>query len=308
MNEEQRKRLLAAAPGENMIFKDRSAFTDSEVKSAHIIAGNIAPGRLALCESLRFMQLDSAGAGDFTAPGVLPKGALLACATGTYGLAISEHMLGCLLAMQKKLYLYHNNQKERLWRKEGHVDSVYGSRVLILGAGDIGCAFAERVKALGAYTVGIRRTPSEKPQCLDELYTMDAIDRLLPEADVIAMSLPGTPATRHVLSRERLLLIKEGAYIINVGRGPAIDTDALTELASRFKGVSLDVTDPEPLPPDHPLWSKENVYITPHISGGYTLPATLDRIVTLAAVNIKSFLAGGPIKSLVDMDTGYRAR
>jgi len=308
VNREQKNRLLQSAPGCRFLFKDRGAFTEDELAQAYIIAGNMEPGQLQHCKNLAFMQLDSAGAGEYTAPGVFPPGAKLACATGCYGPAISEHMLGCLLVMQKKLYLYHNNQKQNLWHKEGHVDAVDGANILILGAGDIGCAFARRVKTLGACTVGIRRTPGDKPDCLDEVYTIEALDGLLPRFDVIAMALPGTAATRHVLDERRLALVRDHAYIINVGRGSAIHTEALLHHCGRFAGVHLDVTDPEPLPPEHPLWSAPNVYITPHVSGGYTLPVTLDRICTLAAENIKNVLEGKPIRSLVDMKEGYRAR
>ena len=142
----------------------------------------------------------------------------------------------------------------------------------MIGLGDIGRTFAGKMKALGCYTIGIRRRVSEKmvagDVAADEVHGLEDLDRLLPRADVVALSLPGNASTFHVLNRERIGLLKPNAIVLNVGRGTAIDTDALSDAlyAGKITGAALDVTDPEPLPADHPLWSAPGALITPHIS------------------------------------------
>ncbi len=222
-------------------------------------------------------------------------------------MAISEYMIGCLFMMRKKLDRYHSNQINHSWKSEGHVGIVQGTTVLVLGLGDIGRTFAGKMKALGCYTIGVKRRMSEKPAEVDELYTIEDLDQLLPRADVIAMSMPGTAATRHTLNRERIAMLKESAVVINVGRGPAIDTEALCDAlyAGKIAGAALDVTDPEPLPADHRLWDAPGALITPHTSGGYALPETLVQIADIFVENLENYLAGKPLKNLVDMETGY---
>ena len=136
---------------------------------------------------------------------------------------------------------------------------------------------------------------------------MEELERLLPDMDVVALSLPGNTATRHVLSRERIGLLSSNAIVLNVGRGSAVDTDALSDAlyAGKIAGAALDVTDPEPLPADHPLWSAPNALITPHISGGYSLPETLEQIADIFAENLRRFQEGQPLRNVVDMETGY---
>jgi len=174
--------------------------------------------------------------------------------------------------------------------------------------GDIGGDFARKIKALGGYVIGVKRTPSEKPPYCDELYTADKLDRLLPRADIISLSLPGNAETEHILDRRRLNLTKQGSVILNVGRGSAIDTDALCDLleAGHFEGVGLDVTEPEPLPPDHRLWKIPNAVITPHISGFFHLHKTLERITDIAIDNMHRYADGKELKNMVDIETGYR--
>ena len=126
----------------------------------------------------------------------------------------------------------------------GKVKSIEGSRVLIIGMGDIGSEFGKRMKSLNAYTVGIRRTLSDKPDYIDEISTMDKLDELLPTVDIIALSLPQTKETIHLMTKERLLLTKKDAVIINVGRGSVLDLHELNDVLNQghLLGAVLDVT------------------------------------------------------------------
>lgn len=279
--------------------------TAEDVSDAEVIIGNVPHSLLGFAAKLKLLQLGSAGADGY--PEAMPCGAQLANSSGAYGLAISEHMLAQLLMIKKKLWLYYDNQKRSLWHDEGGVTGVEGSFVLSVGMGDIGGDFLRKCKALGAYTAGIRRTPREKPDYADEVHTLDALDLLLPKADVVALSLPGSDASRGLMDERRLRLMKHGAVLINVGRGSAVVTDALVSVCREGHiYAALDVTDPEPLPKEHPLWQTPNVFITPHISGFFHLPQTLDRIVSVSARNLARYAKGEPILNLVDSATGYR--
>jgi phosphoglycerate dehydrogenase-like enzyme len=142
---------------------------------------------------------------------------------------------------------------------------------------------------------------------VDELHLSDKIDELLPRADFLALFLPSTKETQQLMDRRRLGLMKDDAYILNGGRGSAIDQEALCDLmeAGKFAGAGLDVAVPEPLPPSHRLWELPRVLITPHIAG-ISLAVTLDNVVKIAAHNISAYLSGGEIISEVDSSTGYR--
>lgn len=310
LNERQKQKLREAAPGRTLVFHEQSAVTEEDLRHAEVILGNLrSPSQLQKCGELKWIQLNNAGTEGYCEPGILPEGTLLANATGAYGLAISEYMIGCLFELRKKLHLYYRNQLSHDWRSEGFVDVIEGNNVLIVGFGDIGSAFGKKMAALGCHVAGIRRRSFDKPEWLEELCGMEELDRLLPWADVVAMSLPGNDFTRHTLNRARIALLKKNAVVLNVGRGSAIDTDALCDAlyAGRIAGAALDVTDPEPLPASHPLWDAPNAVITPHISGGFALPETLEQIVELFAQNLRRYLNGEPLGNLVDLRTGYRA-
>ncbi len=306
---ESHKKLFAnAAPGMNLIYKKPKNITEELIGQASIIIGIPKPEMLAFAKNLEWLQLSSAGANLYVQDGILPENVLLTNATGCYGLAISEYMVGVLLSLFLKLPLYQKNQQNNLWHSEGRIKSIYGSTALIVGLGDIGGEFAKRFKALGGYTIGIRRTDTRKPDYLDELYLTEQLDELLPRADVVALSLPETPQTHKLFDRQRLERIKTGAVLINVGRGMALDTAALCDVlnSGHLGGAAIDVTDPEPLPPEHPLWKAKNVVITPHVSGNYNLPETLERVVRLSVDNLTRYLSGQELNNLVDFSTGYK--
>lgn len=308
VNERQRALLESKAPGAEFTYTTAKEATFEQVQRANIIIGNPRSGHVKGSPNLGFLQLETAGSEHYTKPGVFPEDALLANATGAYGLAISEYMLGVVLSLMKKLHLYRDQQRASQWTDLGEVKGIAGATVLVVGLGDIGGSFAEKVKALGGYTIGIRRIGTDKPAYLDELHLMDQLDQLLPQADVVALSLPATAETYRLFNRERLQAMKPGAILINVGRGSAVDQDALADLlaSGHLGGAGLDVTDPEPLPADHPLWLEPNALLTPHVSGGHHLAETFERIVRISARNLEAFLQGQPIRNLVDFETGYR--
>ena len=303
--EEHETRLKKACPEAAFTFLHGNRPEREQLENAEIIVGNISFDDLQYCMNLKFLQLSMAGSDSFA--GRVPESVLLANSSGAYGLAISEHMLGMLLMLIKKLYLYRDNQNEGVWHDEGNVTSIFGSRVLTIGLGDIGGEFAKRCKSLGAYNMGIRRTMRSCPEYMDEMHTLDELDSLLPSADVVALALPNSDASRHLMNEARLRSMKRGAILLNVGRGSAVDTDALVKVLNEgLIRAGIDVTDPEPLPKEHPLWHCPGIIITPHISGYYHLRHTQDTIIEIAACNIENYMNGRPIRNLVDRITGYR--
>jgi phosphoglycerate dehydrogenase-like enzyme len=309
LNENEKERLQSKLPEAEYIYTTAGEVTEELVKSADIIIGNVPPQYIKGTNKLKWLQLNSAGTDGYCEEGVMPKGAYLTNATGAYGLALSEHMLGMLLEIKKKLNLYYINQKQHIWKDEGNVTSIEGSTTLVVGLGDIGGDFARKMKALGSYTIGIKRTPGQKPDYLDELYTMEALDDLLPRADVVALSLPGTKDTYHLFNKDKFNLMRKDAVILNVGRGSAIYTEDLCDALENgiISGAGLDVTEPEPLPAEHRLWDAPGVVITPHISGFFHLPETLRRIVNISIENLERFNRKESLRNIVDFKTGYRA-
>lgn len=279
-----------------------------QLATAQAIIGNIKPELLPYAAELKWLQLNSAGTDGYCEEGVFPSNAVLTNATGAYGLALSEYMLAVLMAMQKKLYRYHDNQKQKLWHDEGEVTSIFNSTILVVGLGDIGSNFARKVKALGARVIGIKRRIKSKPDYVDELGTLEQLEEYLPKADVVVNILPGTEATYHLFDREKFALMKQGAFFINGGRGSAVVEDDLIEAVEsrHLAGAAVDVTETEPLPKDSAMWKVENIHITPHTAGQYHLAATHDNIVNIAKENLKRFLEGKELINQVDFATGYK--
>ena len=300
--------LVQAAEGAELIFSSAEETDATLLADAGMIVGPVAPELLPSAKKLEVLQLQSAGADAYIKPGVLPETVDLCNATGAYGLAVAEHLFAGILAVMKKLHRYRDNQRELVWKGLGLVGTMLDATVLIIGPGDIGGTLAVMCRALGAHIICVRRRRTEKPDFADEVYTTEELDAVLPRADIVALAVPGSPETVHLLSRERIALLKDGVIVANGGRGTAIDTDALAEAMDSGKvGYAfLDVTDPEPLPPEHPLWKKPDVFITPHVAGGYNMIETQFRIARVVAKNIRHYLAGEPRENIVDRTTGYR--
>ncbi|MDR0449884.1 MAG: D-2-hydroxyacid dehydrogenase [Treponema sp.] len=309
--EDFKRGLAGALPGYEFIFNEDGDTGRIEAGSAGditVIFGN--PGRdfIARCPRLRWIQLQSAGTDGYI-NGELGPEVLLSCASGGYGHGVSEHLVALTLQIVKKLHLYRDEQNRGRWQNRGSVKSILGSTVLVVGLGDIGSEYAWRMKALGAYLIGVRRTARPKSDYMDEVYLTDRLDELLPRADVVALILPGIKETEGIISRERLAKMKRGAVIVNAGRGSAIDTEALCDAleSGQIGGAGLDVTAPEPLPEGHRLWKLEGAVITPHVAGGRNMPETERRLMELNLENAARFAKGERLRSLVDIKTGYRS-
>lgn len=308
LSQAQRERLCGAAPQFDYRFTTQETATREEILWADAILGNVPVELIRQNDHLVWFQSNFAGPDPYLEPGVLPANCLVTNATGAYGLAISEWMLGMWLALAKDLLLYRDRQHRHHWEAiERPVRSIAGSRVLCVGMGDIGSSFARRAHLLGAQVVGVRRHGGPCPDYCLRVVDTAHLDEELPQADVVALSLPGTPETYRMFDAVRLARCKPGAILLNVGRGSTVDCDALAQAVQqgRLYGAAIDVTDPEPLPPDHPLWTLDTVLITPHISGRFSLPRTLENIVDIFAHNLQRFAAGQPLDNQMSRATRY---
>ena len=309
-NEEQEKKLKEAAQkfGATIIFQDRKKVTEEEVLDADIILGNAPPQFVTKSRKLKWLQTNSAGTDQYIVPGLLPEACLLTNATGSYGPAVGGWMFAQTLSLLNKLYLYRDAQNEAKWTDFGKVEGLSGKTVLICGSGDIGLYYAGCCRKMGAYTIGIKRRPAKKDDALDELYLSDEIEKVLPRADIVASVLPGTKETYHFFDRKRFDCFKNGSYFINAGRGTAVDQEVLAQMLQNGKlaAGAIDVTDPEPLPQDSPLWKIPNLVISPHVSGGFHLAETIERIVNIALENLEKYFTGQTLRNIVDFETGYK--
>lgn len=308
MEEVHKRNIANIASDAEVIYLTPDKAEKSIVQEAEIILGNVSVDAVKGSKNLKWLQLNSAGANQYTKEGILLEGTVLTNATGAYGLAIAEHMLSMVLSLQKKLHLYILNQKKHIWKDEGPVTSIYGSKTLVVGLGDIGGEFAMRMHALGSKVYGVRRNKSEIPEYLEDIYNLDKLDDILHEFDIVALSLPETEETKNLFNSHKFQKMKTGAILLNVGRGSTVHTADLCEALNSGKlgGAGLDVVDIEPLPEESPLWNVENLILTPHVSGGYHLKETLERIRKISIENLKSFYEKKHMKNLVDFKTGYR--
>ena len=304
LKDETRQRF-SALPGSIVTFaKDPQQLAAEDLSDVEIFVGFLSRELLARMPSLRFVQLFSAGAERFT---WLPENIILANAYGAYGSIIAEHMLTTTLMAMKRMPEYLSQQDRQEWTLLKGIDRFEGAHILSVGMGAIGTAYLEKAAALGAVVYGVRRTIHDKPAFVKELITPDELDSLLPQMDVIALSLPGSPSVDRMFDERRLRLMKKSAILLNTGRGNAVVTDDLIRVMAdgHLKAACLDAMTPEPLPEGHPLWTAPRVYITPHISGGFRAGVNYDSVMDIVLKNVKLVLDGKDPVHIVDRALGY---
>ncbi len=302
---EESVRRFRQLPNCSVVFvQDLEQIRPEDCRDAEILVGFITRELVKKMPRLRFVQLYSAGANGY---GWLPPEITLANAYGAYGDSMAEHMLATTFMAMKRMPEYLEMQRRQGWELLDDVIRIEGARVLSVGMGAIGTAYAKKMAALGAVCYGVRRTLHDQPDFVRQLVTPEGMDALLPDMDVVALSLPGTEAVNGLFDERRLRLMKKSAILLNVGRGNAVVTEALMRVMNEghLRAACLDVMDPEPLPRDHPLWTTPRVYLTPHISGGYRAGINYPRVVDVVIRNLSLILQGKPPLHVVDRELGY---
>lgn len=313
-DEQTRHRLQDAAKDRCVfVFKEKDWSIEryrSELRDADIIIGEPRNEDFQYCEKLELMQSPSSGVNYYVQGGCFPKEAILCCMTGGYGNILAEHLLGMVLSLCRRLPEYQDQQHKHEWKLCLYDKQLEGTTLLVLGAGDIGTTVARWMRPMVGRIIGVRRVAREKPDCYDEMITLEALDDYLPQADIIVCALPHTPETACLLNESRLRKMKKDAVLVNGGRGSLIDQKALCRLLDEgwFWGVGLEVTSPEPLPATDPLWDQPRVIITPHAAGNSFAPGSpLERkIWDFIIRNVGSYLQGNEPENRVDFAAGYR--
>ena len=309
----QHMRSTAEECGFEMGFFDSSEEAAGKIGDAEVIycdEGEL----LAETPEIRWCHSVSAGVGHFLKSGVFDRGdVLLTNSSGAYGLAISEHIIMVTLMLMRRMPKYLKVVEERGWTRELRIRSIKGSVTAIVGTGNLGQNAAKRFKALGAKKViGFSRSGNRR-EFFDAVFKVDDFESVMSgraeeeQIDVLVICVPGTPETEGLLSAERIALLPEKTFVINVGRGTVIDQEALIDALNegRLAGAALDVMYPEPLPADHPLWTARNCIITPHISGDMGLPETVDITVDIFCDNLRRYADGRELTHLIDVNAGY---
>lgn len=258
--------------------------------------------------SLRWYCCSYAGVDPYCKdPSIFANADCMLTNSNVYGVTIAEHVVMVTLMLLRRMPEYEAVVRDRGWSNQLPIRSIRDNEFTLLGTGNIGVNAAERLRSMGAARItGLSRS-GRAVEGFDEVYPISRLDEILPSVKVLIMSLPGTPETVHILNRARIALLPPEAYVINVGRGTAIEQEPLIEALNggRLAGAALDVMDPEPLPPDHPLWSAKNLILTPHVSGNMTLGYTCDVNVEMFCADLLRYGRGEPLENLVDRTRGY---
>ncbi len=282
--------------------EDRVFLTECEVVFGHL------PEIARTSSALKWICTPFAGVDQFLRPGAFANPeAMLSNSSGAYGVTISEHVIMMLLDILRRQPEYRRIVAKHEWKRDLLIRSIKDSRITLLGTGDIGLEIARRLKAfLPACINGVNRSGQNPDNCFDRILTKDAWEQILPETDVLIISLPGTKESFHMVGERQLSLLPDGAVIINVGRGSVIDQEALIgELKSGRLQAGLDVFEKEPLEKDDPVWELPNLLITPHTAGNMTLAHTVNRIVEMFLEDLDAYCAGQKPKRLIDRTRGY---
>lgn len=296
-----RERVRAVAPGAEIVA------TGDGLARAQVIYQGLKPEDLREASALRWLQLESAGVNRWPLSELGARGVIVTTASGIHAQPIAEQMFGMLLMNTRALDIAQREQPKHQWRSFD-----YGSRVQriasktlgVLGVGAIGAHAAQIGAAFGMRVLGLRRSGEGAPG-VEEMFAPDARLDFFAQTDVVMNTLPLTDDTRGFMGEAEFAALPEGAIVINTGRGETIDTAALMEWLSSGRGRAalLDVTDPEPLPPDHPLWETPGVFITPHYSGAH--PDYGERANAIFLDNLARYVKGEALHNVVDVEAGY---
>ncbi|HLS90623.1 MAG TPA: D-2-hydroxyacid dehydrogenase [Limnochordia bacterium] len=302
-NARQRVVEAVATHGGEAVFVEH---VDEAEISPTVIFGSAPVEYIASQPKLRWVQTHSAGVDHLLGKATpFPRHVILTNASGVYDTAGGEHILAMMLYFARGLYFYQRHQRRGAWVRDlSYARLLYGQTVCILGLGGIGRQVAVRARAFGMRVLGVKRNP-QPVEGVERVVSPDQLDEVLPETQHLAITVPLTPETRGMIDARRLRLLPRGAFLYNIGRGAVVDEEALIEAlqTGHLGGAGLDVFVEEPLPEGHPFWSMDNVLITPHM--GADTPWDNDRAAELFIDNFRRFVAGEPLRNVVDLDLGY---
>ena len=283
--------LAARLPEHTVARASTPAAERDLVRHARVVTGNdIDRELLDRAEDLELFACTFAGTDHLPLDALADRGVTVTNASGIHAPGIAEQVLGSLLTFARRLHVSWGRNDRGVWQ---HVQSteLKGSTVTVVGLGSIGTAVVDRLAGFDVDTIGVRHSPA-KGGPTDEVLGYDAVHDALARTDYLVLACPLTDLTRHLIDAEALATLEPSAVVVNVARGGVIDTDALVAAlqTNGIRGAALDVTDPEPLPADHPLWGLDNALVTPH-TGGHT-PEHWPRLADVVSENVRALRDG----------------
>ena len=288
LNDKYERQLNATAAkyGYEIEYFPSSAEAVGRVDDCEILYGHCSQKVIRSAKSLKWYCCCWAGVDHFCDESLYQNpDCRLSNSSGAYGTTISEHLIMVCLMLLRRQMEYTEVIRNGGWEMlSGGIRSLHGARI-----------------------TGVRRTVRSSDPAFTSIHAIAELDSVLPETDILVMALPSTAETVGILSRERIALLPDSAFVVNVGRGTAIDQEALCDAlnAGQLAGAALDVVVPEPLPADHPLRRAKNLLLTPHVAGNMTLGYTCDKSVQMFCDDLENYAAGRPLAHLVDRKRGY---
>lgn len=302
--------LQAAAPGVKLLLAKNAQEAVALAKHADAVLGFCSAEVLAAGPGIGWVQSFSAGVERCVAiPALRERDILLTNMQRVAGPVMAEHVLAMMLAYARGLHFYVPERMAARWTRElpapGRMMTLEGKTVLVVGLGGIGVEVAKRAHALGLRVIATRASGRDGPPFVSYVGLPDELGKLAAEADFVVNTVPLTPATTRMFDAKFFAAVKPGAFFVNVGRGQSVVQDELIGAlrSGRLGGAGLDVTDPEPLPADSPLWQMQNVILTPHVSAQSDVDDNLRMAV--AVENLRRYVAGEKMLSVVDVAKGY---
>ncbi len=291
------------------VSKDVTVIIDENVLDAIpeidiLIAGKFDREIFEKAQRLQWVHALAAGVDRLLFPEFVESDIVLTNSSGVHSVPISEHALGMMLTISRRLHESLKSQLRKEWKRPQPTE-LYGKTLGIIGFGSIGERIGQLGKGVGMHVLGLKRNVTYKTEHADELLPPDNLDTLLKRSDFVVIAVPLTEDTYHMICKRELQLMKETAYLINISRGKIIcEKDLIEALKTKeIAGAGLDVFEEEPLPAESPLWEMGNVVLTPHYAGA--TPEYFNRAIDIFCDNLKRFLKGEPMKNVVDKKRGY---
>lgn len=299
-----RKDIIDQFPKQyEVICKDKKELQKTDVEDAEVIIGNLPLELIPHAKKCKYLQLESAGNDRYLN---IREDITLCNASGSFGTAIAEYVIGQLIAFHRNFYAYHDAKKSGDWSKRLGGCDLHRKTLLVLGCGDVGSHIAKLAKAFDCYVIGVRTTRKHAPY-MDEVWECEKLAELESKADIVINTLPHTDMTKHLLTIDDFNRMQKHAIFVNVGRGSVVALDVLCEALSNkeIQGAILDVYEYEPLPKNHPLWKMDHVVMTPHIAGTFETEDSRFCFEKLILENLKAWILGKPLKNIVNRMNQY---
>ena len=271
---------------------DEYEFVYEDDKDVEIILGNYKAEKLKEFKNLKWIQTSAVGVDNYIKKGILNDDTILTNAVDVHSKEVAEHIFAMMIALVKKLHTYRDNQNKHLWKDEGGVKEITNLKVAIVGFGDIGREFAKLCKSLGMYVIGVKQTPIELPEYLDELYLSKDLNKAISNVDVVVSVLPGIKQNHHLFTLDTFKAMRNDCVFVNAGRGNLYSEEVLKQVLEEkiIKAVAADVFEKEPIDENNNLWDYENLLITPHAAGFFHLESALDKFVDLIEENLRRYI------------------